>query len=253
MRSILKIEKIKILNLKFKKFKNLKKMHNINKIKLSNFFMAKYHQIDDLCQRIMLLEPISGEIFKINKFKFYNNNKKHVRLGALIFLKVHIFKKKVLPCLSYFFIYQLFFYYEFFLKAKTFNSNEFCNYCWAKPILFNHSFITNFNFFMCWSDFDEVFSYSAFEKYTEVFDEEEEDQQQPIDYVDYIQIDMIVFYKFSKILFKTLLVIKKNLLKLLIFFYKKFFFRRLLFGSKSKKLKLFLAKKFIIFKKNAKT
>ena len=249
MRSILKVEKIKILNVKFKKFKNLKKAHRVNKIKLSNFFMTEYHETLKLCRRIMFLEALSGEIFKINKFKFYNNNKKHVKLGVLIFLKVNIFKKKVFPCLSYFFIYQLFFYYEFFLKAKAFNSNEFCNYLWARPILFKNSFKTTFNFFMCWSDLDDVFSHAAFKKYKEIFGEEEEFNLETIDYVDYTQVDMIVFYKFSKIIFKTLLVMKKNLLKLLIFFYKKFFFKRLLFGSKSKKLKLFLAKKFIIFKK----
>lgn len=249
MRTILKVEKVKILNIKFKKFKKFKKVHNINKIKLSNFFMAKYHQIFDLCHRVMMLEALTGELFKIVKFKFYNDNKKHAKLGAIIFLRVHVFKKKVVPCLSYFFVYQLFFYYEFFLKSKAFTSNEYFNYFWAKPILLQHAFSTTLNFFMCWSDFRRRFNCSVFPLYKENFDTEEFES---LDYVDYMQIDIVVFYKFSKIVFKTLLNIKKNLLKLLVFFYKKFFFRSVLSGMRSKKLKLFLAKKLLISKKYVK-
>lgn len=128
MRSILKVEKFKILNIKFKKFKKFKKNHNINKVTLSNFFTSTYFETDLLCQRVMLLETLVGESFKITKVKFFNDNKKHFKLGAIIFLKACVYKKKVFPCLSYFYIYQYFLYYEFFLKANPYNYTEFANY-----------------------------------------------------------------------------------------------------------------------------
>lgn len=149
MRSILKIEKVKILNTKFKKFKNLKKIHNVNKLKLSSLFVSTYKEKEDLCERVFLLETLCGETFIVNKFKFYNNNKKHVRLGVLIFFKINVFKKKIFPCLSYFFVYQLFLYYEFFLKVKSFSFNDYSNYLWAKPVVTKSSFSTSFDFFMC--------------------------------------------------------------------------------------------------------
>lgn len=256
MRSILKIDKIQILNIKFKKFKKFKKHHRLNKLRLSNFFMSSYCEQFLLCERIMILEAIVGDHFKITKFKFYNNNKKHFKLGVLIFLKVNVYKKKIFACLSYFFIYQFFLYYEFFLKVKVFNSTEFVNYFRYKPFLLKNVMSTNFYFFMCWADFADIFVYPTFKQYNEIFNN---DERESLIYVQHTEINFIIFYKFNDFFLKVLKVLKKNMLKMLIFFYKKFFLINLLRSfkikkekikkEKVKKLKLLLAEKYLKFKK----
>lgn len=251
MRSILKIDKPQILNVKFKKFKKFKKHHAVNKLKISSFFSAIFDELYFLTERVVLLEVLAGETFKINKFKFYNNNKKHVNLGVLIFLKINIFKKKILPCLSYFFIYQLFLYYEFFLKTRLVNFNEYDNYFWFKTESIENIFFLSFYFFKCWAQLaNDIWSSSIFEHDTEIFDETE---RIPLKFVEHIKLDFVLYYKFNIFFLKILRIAKKNMLKLLIFFYKKFFMKKLFKRKRFKKLKLFLFKRYLSIKNNAKT
>lgn len=269
MRSILLLDKPKLLNIKFKKFKKLKKWNKINKLKLTNFFISYHCDVDSLLERIMILESISGESFKISRFRFFNDNKKHFNLGALIFFKLQIFKKKVFPCLSYFFIYQFFLYYEFFLKAKISNKNEFLNYFSPKMKISKGRFFTNFFFFECWADLTDFFIYPTFSQDIEDFDTSE---SYNLSYAGCINLDFVLFYKFKEVFLKALNVVKKNMLKFLIFLYKKYFFRfsfkkivnrrikRKIIKRKGKrkkrftrfksfKLKLFFSKKYLLFKK----
>ena len=54
MKEFFTADKNRILNVKYKKFKNLKKNYGINRIHLNNFFLSPYKEVTMACRKIYI-------------------------------------------------------------------------------------------------------------------------------------------------------------------------------------------------------
>ena len=136
--------------------------------------------------------------------------------------------------------YNYFFFFEYFIKAKNYNS-EFTNYFVSKNILFKNFFSTKIFFFTCWIDLNDFFLKNIFYPTDEVFEGEDDSDFTELDTID---LNFSIFSKFNSSFSELVNIIKKNFFKLCILFYKRKFFLNMFSNIKKKKYKKLLYKKY---------